>query len=556
MFFTTRVTWPAWLWINSTADIITSLFAHLWYNVLTDIEYESRIKGWVNYFDIFVWDTQLYLTQYCDAILAFNWESLEKNIPSLKKAGVVFCNQKIYSTLSEETKKNIWDKKIQIISLEISDKYDNTYLLALFSYYFGIDIWVVKSSLTEIFAKKWQSVIDLNHKIFENAFSSLHFPISSITFPKIWEKKIVSYGNKMISEGLIDAKLEYYSAYPMTPASTILTEIITSKKVTYLQAEDEIAVINSALWASFTWARSAAWTSGGGFALMSEALSFALQAEFPITVILSQRAWPSTGTPTYHETGDINFALNPTFWDFEHIVLTPSSLEETYYFAGLALNLADTYQSIVLLLVDKQLSEITGTIGTLEKVSVERWVILENPPDNYKRYELTQNWISPRVMVGTKNGDFIASSYEHDEYWATTEETEMKKIMTEKRWKKLENFFEKENITWFEVINSKAEKMLIVFSATTYTAKEFIKNNPEYGIVIIKFLKPLDGRLFDILKEKQEIIFVENNYSGQLENYICGQFGLRYIKWLKINHLRKYDLFPFYIEDFNSLIWK
>ncbi len=556
MFFTTRVTWPAWLWINSTADIITSLFAHLWYNVLTDIEYESRIKGWVNYFDIFVWDTQLYLTQYCDAILAFNWESLEKNIPSLKKAGVVFCNQKIYSTLSEETKKNIWDKKIQIISLEISDKYDNTYLLALFSYYFGIDIWVVKSSLTEIFAKKWQSVIDLNHKIFENAFSSLHFPISSITFPKIWEKKIVSYGNKMISEGLIDAKLEYYSAYPMTPASTILTEIITSKKVTYLQAEDEIAVINSALWASFTWARSAAWTSGGGFALMSEALSFALQAEFPITVILSQRAWPSTGTPTYHETGDINFALNPTFWDFEHIVLTPSSLEEAYYFAGLALNLADTYQSIVLLLVDKQLSEITGTIGTLEKVSVERWVILENPPDNYKRYELTQNWISPRVMVGTKNGDFIASSYEHDEYWATTEETEMKKIMTEKRWKKLENFFEKENITWFEVINSKAEKMLIVFSATTYTAKEFIKNNPEYGIVIIKFLKPLDGRLFDILKEKQEIIFVENNYSGQLENYICGQFGLRYIKWLKISHLRKYDLFPFYIEDFNSLIWK
>lgn len=556
MFFTTRVTWPAWLWINSTADIITSLFAHLWYNVLTDIEYESRIKGWVNYFDIFVWDTQLYLTQYCDAILAFNWESLEKNIPSLKKAGVVFCNQKIYSTLSEETKKNIWDKKIQIISLEISDKYDNTYLLALFSYYFGIDIWVVKSSLTEIFAKKWQSVIELNHKIFENAFSSLHFPISSITFPKIWEKKIVSYGNKMISEGLVDAKLEYYSAYPMTPASTILTEIITSKKVTYLQAEDEIAVINSALWASFTWARSAAWTSGGGFALMSEALSFALQAEFPITVILSQRAWPSTGTPTYHETGDINFALNPTFWDFEHIVLTPSSLEEAYYFAGLALNLADTYQSIVLLLVDKQLSEITGTIGTLEKVSVERWVILENPPDNYKRYELTQNWISPRVMVGTKNGDFIASSYEHDEYWATTEETEMKKIMTEKRWKKLENFFEKENITWFEVINSKAEKMLIVFSATTYTAKEFIKNNPEYGIVIIKFLKPLDGRLFDILKEKQEIIFVENNYSGQLENYICGQFGLRYIKWLKISHLRKYDLFPFYIEDFNSLIWK
>ena len=79
-------------------------------------------------------------------------------------------------------------------------------------------------------------------------------------------------------------------------------------------------------------------------------------------------------------------------------------------------------------------------------------------------------------------------------------------------------------------------------------------NNPEYGLVVITFLKPLDERLYDVLKEKQEIIFVENNYSGQLENYICGQFGLKFIEGLQISHLRKYDLFPFYIEDFNSLI--
>jgi len=98
--------------------------------------------------------------------------------------------------------------------------------------------------------------------------------------------------------------------------------------------------------------------------------------------------------------------------------------------------------------------------------------------------------------------------------------------------------------------------MLIVFSATLQTAKEFIKNNPEYGIVVIKFLKPLDERLYEVLREKQEIIFIENNYSGQLENYISNQFGLKYIPGLKISHLRKYDLFPFYIEDFNTLISK
>jgi 2-oxoglutarate/2-oxoacid ferredoxin oxidoreductase subunit alpha len=99
----------------------------------------------------------------------------------------------------------------------------------------------------------------------------------------------------------------------MTPSSTILSEIIKSKKVPFLQAEDEISVINSALGASFTGTRSMVGTSGGGFALMTEALSFAVQAEIPITAVLSQRAGPSTGTPTFHEQGDINFALNPTF---------------------------------------------------------------------------------------------------------------------------------------------------------------------------------------------------------------------------------------------------
>lgn len=556
MFLNIRVTGPAGLGINSTSDIITNIFAHLGYHIITDIEYESRIKWWVNYFDIFVSDQSPFLTKMCDVLLAFNKESLEKNIPALKEGGVIFCNEKIKNSLRPEIKNIIEEKNIDIISIEIQDAYDNTYLLALFAYYFDIDISVIITGLSEIFARKGRATIEANIKIFENAYKNLSFEKSKNKILKIAEKKEVSYGNKMVAYGAIESQLEYYSAYPMTPASTILTEIIASKRVTYLQAEDEIAVINSALGSSFTGARSMVGTSWWGFALMTEALSFAIQAEIGIVVALSQRAGPSTGTPTYHETGDLNFALNPTFGDFEHIVLTPSSLEEAYYFSGLSLNLADTYQTIVILLLDKQLSELSGTIWERLTSLVNRGEILENPPADYKRYALTPSGISPRVRVGTPSGDFIASSYEHDEFWATTEESEIKKAMTEKRWKKLENFFEKEWISWFEVFNPNAEKMLIIFSATTYTAKEFIKNNPEYGLVVITFLKPLDERLYDVLKEKQEIIFVENNYSGQLENYICGQFGLKFIEGLQISHLRKYDLFPFYIEDFNSLIWK
>jgi 2-oxoglutarate ferredoxin oxidoreductase subunit alpha len=95
--------------------------------------------------------------------------------------------------------------------------------------------------------------------------------------------------------------------------------------------------------------------------------------------------------------------------------------------------------------------------------------------------------------------------------------------------------------------------MIITTSFTSYTAKEFIKNNPEFGLIIIKFLKPLDERLLEEIKNLEEVIFVESNYSGQLENYISKEFGLKYIPSLKISHLRKYDLFPFYIEDFDEL---
>ncbi|MDD5770535.1 MAG: hypothetical protein PHE25_06195, partial [Candidatus Gracilibacteria bacterium] len=455
-----------------------------------------------------------------------------------------------------KTKTFIAENNIKIIYLDINDKYENPYLLGLFASYFDIKNEAIHHALKEIFGRKGEATRNANIAIFDNVSSKINTLKSDISIKNVGEKREISYGNKLIAYGAINAGLEYYSAYPMTPASTILTEIIASKKVPYLQAEDEIAVMNSALGASFTGARSMVGTSGGGFALMTEALSFAIQAEIPIVAVLSQRAGPSTGTPTFHETGDINFALNPTFGDFEHIVLSPSSLEEAYYFAGLALNLADKYQSIVLLLVDKQTSEILGTYSNLQKVEIDRGIILENPPLDYKRYELNESGISPRVMVGTQNGDFIATSYEHDEFGATTEDTNMKKLMTEKRWRKLQDFYKKEGFSGFEVINENAKKMIVTFSTTAYTAKEFIKNNPEYGLVIIKFLKPLDERLLDVLSGREEIIFVESNYSGQLEKYICNELGLRSIKGLKISNLRKYDLYPFYIEDFNELKFK
>lgn len=178
---------------------------------------------------------------------------------------------------------------------------------------------------------------------------------------------------------------------------------------------------------------------------MVESISFAQEAEFPIVMVFSQRAGPSTGTPTFHEQGDLNLALNPSFGDFEHVVIAPSTLEDGYYRAAQALNIAWKYQTVVIILSDKQYADGKATLDhAMTAPEVDRGKLELNPAEDYKRYEITDDGISPYAKPGTKHGDFIATSYEHDEFGATSEESDMKVAMTEKRWRKLENFFQKE----------------------------------------------------------------------------------------------------------------
>ncbi len=556
--FNIRVSWPAGMWINSTADIIWNIFSNMWYVVTWDTEYQSLIKWGVNWFDLNIDAVEAFLSKQVDIFISFNAENLDKTIHDIKEDGVIIINNKWLEKLSNESQEIIKNKKLHVLSLEIDDKYDNTYLLGILTKVMSLPEDSIFTEISKVFGRKWEKVVEKNTEIVRNILNTFTCDFQkSYDIKKVWEPKTFTFWNKMIADGAIAAGLEYYSAYPMTPASSILTSVIQSWGVNFLQAEDEISVIMSALWASYTGARSMVWTSGGWFALMTEWLSFSLQAEIPITVVFSMRAWPSTGTPTFIESWDINFALNPTFGDFTHVVMMPSSLEEAYYFWGLALNLADYYQQPVILLTDKQFSECHITLqDALVPAKLHRGKMTAVPSSDYKRYELTDDAISPRVKIGTVNGDHIATSYEHDEYGATSEDPEMKIKMTEKRAEKIQNFYKDQDFSGYEIINAWAEKYIITTSFTTYTAKSFVENNPKYGLVVIKFLKPLDERLVADLKWKKEIIFFEHNMSGQLEKYMTQELQLDKIAGLKISNYRKYDLYPFYMEDFEDRLLK
>lgn len=551
--YSIRIAGPAGLGMHSVMDIIASAFSSLGYNIITDSEYQSIIKWGLNFYDVNITTNTPYIARKIDVLIALNDKNIYPNLIDLKEGWVIIASKKWIDAVE----KNVGDlrTKYKVFDPEITDKYENTYLVGILAWVLGINTEVFHTFIRKSFLKKWDEIVAKNIEILDTyavigSEKRLSSEESGFDFSLEWTSKTMIYGNKALAYGAIASELEYFSAYPMTPASTVLSEIVNSKKVTYLQAEDEIAVMNSALGASFTGKRSMIATSGGGFALMTEGLSFAAQAEFPIVAILSQRAGPSTGTPTYQEQSEISYSLVPTFGGSDHVVLIPSTMEEAYYMGGQSLNIAQKYQTTVIILTDKQFSEGKVTTTELKSAPVNRGKLLENPTPEYKRYEFTDDGVSPYVRVGTENGDFIATSYEHDEYGATSEEMDMKVKMTEKRARKLENFYEKEGIMGYRVVNPAAKKMILTFSFTAYTAQAFVEENSEWWLIVVTCLKPLDARLRDVIIGLEKVVFVESNFSGQLEDYVTKEFGLKFVSTLQISHLRKYDLLPFYMEDF------
>lgn len=217
---------------------------------------------------------------------------------------------------------------------------------------------------------------------------------------------------------------------------------------------------------------------------MTESISFSNQAELGGVYILAQRAGPSTGTPTFTEQADIDFALHASFGDTKPIVLAPSTYEEAYTMIGKALNRSDIYQHPVIFLTDKQFSESYRSVSpqTVQAEPIQRGKLLQTPPEDFLRYQLTDDGISPYTLPGTIHGEFIAPSYEHSESGATSEDPEMKVAQTNKRAKKMDTFVLNEftdTFAGYEIINPDAAKFFVSFGANRRVLNSYCHDHPE-----------------------------------------------------------------------------
>ncbi|MCS7136258.1 MAG: 2-oxoacid:ferredoxin oxidoreductase subunit alpha [Nitrososphaerota archaeon] len=370
------------------------------------------------------------------------------------------------------------------------------------------------------------------------------------------EDRILVSGTTSVALGKITGGVRFQSYYPITPASDesvyledievfeLKSEVevegsILSRNgsIIVFQTEDEIAAITSATGAALTGTRAATATSGPGFSLMVEGLSWAGMNEVPIVVTLYQRGGPSTGLPTRHEQADLLFAMYGGHGEFPRIVLASGDVEEAFYDAILAQNYAERYQLPVIHVLDKALANSIMTCKKFDitKVVIDRGHFVDKKDLNgeYKRFKFTESGISPRARLGDEGTIFWNTGDEHDEYGHIIEDPLIRRAMMEKRMKKLDIIAKEvpneEKLKIFGEVS--ASNIVVSWGSPKGAILDSLEPLKEEGVdlcyVQFKMMKPFPTKAIeDILSNAKKIIDIENNYSGQLGKIIKSEVGI------------------------------
>jgi 2-oxoglutarate ferredoxin oxidoreductase subunit alpha len=411
---------------------------------------------------------------------------------------------------------------------------------------------LVENAIKAIFADK-PKVIDMNILAFDIAYNYAKETFQNslqhrLTKVEAAGERIFLSGNQAVAIGKVLGGCRVQSYYPITPAADeseyieaheILKTKVANENggVVVFQTEDEIAAINSASGAALTGTRAATSTSGPGFSLMVEGLSWAGNNEVPVVITYYQRGAPATGLPTRHGQDDLRFAIHSGHGEFPRIVLSSGDIQECFYDAALVFNYAEKYQLPVIHLIDKALANSSQTYSLFDPglVKIHRGEILHEAElkDGYKRFRFTETGISPRVLLGTKNGVHWYTGDEHNEFGHISEEPLNRTRMMDKRMKKLE-LIEKEvpieeKINFFG--NKDAKTIIVSWGSPKGAILESLHmlndEGHDVGFLQIRMLHPLPRDFIAAtLLKAHRTVNVEMNYSGQLGGIIKEKTGI------------------------------
>lgn len=527
--------------METISSILERILHRKGYFVFSNKDYMSRIRGGHNFNQVRISDKKLYSHKNdVDFILALNRETIEIHRERLVYGGKIICDSKL--GIRDE---DVISLPMEDIAVEMGNgRASGVVALGALFKIFNLD----KSHMHDVLKIYFTGeILEINIKAAEKGYElsqgliNLKIPENNIV------PRILINGNESIALGALAAGCSFYSAYPMTPSTSIMNFLAAKQKdagIIVEQAEDEIAAINMALGAAYAGARAMTGTSGGGFSLMVEGLSLAGMTETPIVIVNSQRPGPATGFPTRTEQGDLSFILTAGHGEFPRFVIAVKNPEDAFYQTARAFNLADKYQIPVIILTDQYLADYTQSteIYDFSKIKIERYLSLgEDLQDGeYKRYEINESGISPRIIPGKIPGQVVlVDSDEHNEKGNITESAHIRTAMVNKRMGKT-GLIEEETIEP-ELMGSSGRIVLVAWGSMYGPIKEAVGllNQEGYSLEALIFgdLWPLPKKmLYKLSAENKHFINIEQNYSGQLARLIRQETSIKCDK-----SLLKYD---------------
>jgi 2-oxoglutarate ferredoxin oxidoreductase subunit alpha len=520
---------------------------------------------------------------YADVLVCLNKEAYDRNITDLRHGGVLIYDpsdftpdDKNYITYAVPLNE-IARKEIQMFQTK------NMVMLGAIAGLFGPSpeaiLQVVRSKLSRS-RKANATLMEKNVLALEIATKYVTEKITKIDpyslGPVEKADRVVLNGNQAIVAGALAAQCRYFAGYPITPASDIMEGMAKELPLvggTFLQAEDEMAALASVLGASYGGVRAMTATSGPGFSLMTELIGLSSMAEIPAVIIDAQRAGPSTGMPTKMEQSDLSFALYAGHGDTPRMIIAPATVADCYEMMGLAFNLADRYQLPVIFLTDQSLTarvesvdrHVFKPLDVRERMKPETGATNNNSQQNghnsseqtlvgvgssgheYARYTYTDTGISPISAPGIGMPAYVATGLEHNEAGHPNYEPEDHTKMVEKRFRKLE-IAAKELPAPQRYGDEHATLGIIGWGSTEGTIQEAIDNALGNGYSVaalhLRVLSPLpDDALQQFIQSVEKVIIPENNYSGQLANWLGASYGLQAIR------INKFGGIPFTAAD-------
>jgi len=529
--------------IISTGDFITQACARAGLEVYTFKTFPAEIKGGYAMYQTRASAAPLFNQgDTFDVLCAFNGQAYELN-RHLLHPGTAFVYDGPGGDFDPDIPPGVHAYAIPMTQTakELgSIRFKNMVAMGALSQLFNISEQALREVLSSKFARKGSEVLEGNLAAFARGrelAAALAKTDSWRVSDPTGEKRdvILISGNDAVGMGSLIAGLEFFAAYPITPATEVAKYVarhLPKRGGTLIQAEDEIAAVSQVVGASFAGKKSMTSTSGPGLALMAEMLSMSFMSETPCVVVDVQRGGPSTGLPTKHEQSDLFMAIHGSHGDCGRIVLSVEDVSDCVGLTVEAFNLAEKYQCPVLLLSDGSLAFSTQTIpypdpAKFRIVNRKRW----DGEGEYKRYLLTDDGISPMADPGTPGGMHVATGLEHTETGQPSYTSANHETMQAKRFNKLVAVVN--DVAPVEVDGEgEADLGIIAWGSTIGVAREAIARLRAEGHSVKgfypKLLWPMPVEQYEAFGAScRKLMLPEVNYLGQLAHFVRAETTLR-----------------------------